>query len=202
MKHSTWLTPTPEAPMADRAWRLDTTANQSDSTKETEVAQLQSGSDAGSIDPATRSGPRSTARGFILRWHDTFQRWLHSRLNGFNGVNPRFEHVLHQFSATIAAVDDPAIVEAALLRLAHQMAPASWIELVAGRSPADDHGVEAELGGGGNGSGVRTPDRWTGPGGQAVLEVPLRCGSSVFGRLRLRSRSGGRPRCGANRSSV
>ena len=82
--------------------------------------------------------------------------------------------------------------EAALLRLARQMAPASRIELVSGQAPAIDHEVETELGGEGPGSGERPADRWARPSGQAVLEVPLRCGASVCGRLRLRSRSGGR----------
>jgi len=177
--------------MSERAWRFDPAAVHSNSTNTTEAAEIQSGADAGSIDSRTGSGPRWTALRFIVRWHHAFRTWFHARLDGFNGANAQFENVLHHFAATIATVDDPAIVEAALLRLARQMAPASRIELVPGQAPAIDHEVEVEVGGGEPDGGERPADRWTQPSGQAVLEVPLRCGASVCGRLRLRSRSAG-----------
>jgi len=182
----------PDDPMSDRAWRLDPAVVHSNSSNRTEAAEVQSGSDAGSIDSRTGPVPRCTALGFILRWHHPLRTWLRARLDGFKRADAQFEHVLHQFAATIATVDDPAIVEAALLRLARQMAPASRIELVPGQAPPIDHEVEAEVGGGEPDGGERPVDRWTQPSGQAVLELPLRCGASVCGRLRLRSRSGGR----------
>jgi len=178
--------------MSDRAWRLDHVVVHADSSKITQAAELESRSDAGRIDPAGGSGPRSTALGFTPRWYHNFRTWLHVRLHGFEGLNVRFENVLHQFAATIASVDDPALVEAALVRLARQMAPASRIELVSGQAPAVGDEFEAEPGDAGPGAEERLADRWARPNGQAVLEVPLRCGASVCGRLRLRWRSGAR----------
>ena len=130
---------------------------------------------------------RSCAGGVRGRWHQILRDWLRARFDHLRGANARFEDVLHQFAATIAAVDDPAVVESALLRLARQMAPASWIELVPGAAPPVDEGPEAEACG-----GERPADRWSGPTGQMVLDVPLRSGASICGRLRFRSRSGGR----------
>jgi len=126
------------------------------------------------------------------RWSQILQNWLHARLDHFRGGNAGFEDVLHQFAVTIATVDDPAIVESALLRLARQMAPASRIELVPGPAPPIDEEAEAEAHGGAPGGGETPAHRWNQPSGQTVLEVPLRCGASICGRLRLRSRSGGR----------
>jgi len=192
MKRSTWSTPIPGTPISDRAWRLDSAVVHANSSKITEAGEIGSKSDAGRIDPGPGSGPRSTALGFIPRQYRTFRTWLRLRLDRLEGLNVRFENVLHQFAAAIATVDDPALVQAALLRLAHQLAPASWIELVSGQAPAVDHEVEAEPVDAGPCDGQRPADRWARPSGQAVLEVPLRCGASVCGRLRLRSRSGGR----------
>jgi diguanylate cyclase (GGDEF)-like protein len=106
------------------------------------------------------------------------------------GASARFEDVLHQFAATIASADDPATVESALLKLAHRMAPASRIELIAGpaTAAADEPPAEACS----SATGIRASDRWNKPTGQMALEVPLRSGASICGRLRLRSRSGGR----------
>jgi diguanylate cyclase (GGDEF)-like protein len=121
-----------------------------------------------------------------MRWHDAFRAWLEARFQVFRGAPARFEDVLHKFAATIAAADDAATVESALFRLAHRMAPGSWIEVVPEQVPKSDHGME------GHPDGPKTADRRNQPVGQAVLEVPLRSGASVFGQLRLRSRSGGR----------
>src|SRR5271167_570553 len=110
MKSSTWSTPIPDAPMSDRAWRLDHVAVHTNSSKITEAAELGSRSDAGRIDPGAGSRPRSRALGFIPRWNQTFRTWLRVWLDGFEGLNVRFENVLHQFAATIATVDDPALV--------------------------------------------------------------------------------------------
>ncbi|MFI5456669.1 MAG: GGDEF domain-containing protein [Isosphaerales bacterium] len=191
MNHSTWSKPMSDALTPDRAWRFDPAVVHSNSSNTTEASDIQSGADAGAIASRTGPGPRWTAFGCILQWHHAFRTWLRTRLDGFKGANAQFEDVLHHFAATIATVDDPAIVEAALLRLARKLAPACRIELVPGQAPAMDHEVEAEFGGGEPNRGERPADRWTQPAGQAVLEVPLRCGASVCGRLRLRSRSAG-----------
>ncbi len=192
MNHSTWSTPIADAPIADRTWRLDHAEVRTCSSEVNAAAQPGSKSDARSIDPGAGSGPRSTAVGFIPAWVHALRNWLCLRLDRVEGMNVRFEHVLHQFATTIATVDDPALVQAGLLRLAHQLAPASRIELVSGQEPAVDHEVETEPGDAGPCSEERPADTWARPSGQAVLEVPLRCGASVCGRLRLRSRSGGR----------
>jgi len=153
----------PGTSTSERAWRLDAAVVHTNSNKTTEFAQLQSGSDPVSIEWDAGAGPRSTALGFIRRWHNIFRSWLHARFDRSKGVDARFEEVLHQFAATIATADDPAIVEAALLRLAHQMAPASRIELVSGPDTAFDHDVEAEADGEGSGGEETAADRWTQP---------------------------------------
>ena len=187
MKHSTWSAPISDAATTERTWRLDAAPVDVDSGKTSEATEIQPGSDPGSIVAGPAPARRSTAGGAMGRWHEALRDWLHARLDHFRGGKAKFEDVLHQFAATIAAVDDPAIVESALLRLARQMAPASWIELVPGAAPPVDEGPEAEACG-----GERPADRWSGPTGQMVLDVPLRSGASICGRLRFRSRSGGR----------
>jgi diguanylate cyclase (GGDEF)-like protein len=116
--------------------------------------------------------------------------WWHAVLDRLGLGNAKFEADVHHFGSTIATVDDPSIVEAALLRLARKMAPGSRVELVSGPAlpvdPDDQLPARAE-----NAAKERTTDRWTDPRGQAALDVPLRCGASIAGRLRIRSRSGG-----------
>jgi len=117
--------------------------------------------------------------------------WLPAQFAGRGGDDSPFEEVLHGFAEIIETAVDPAIVESSLLRLVRQLAPATWIELVGEPSPAmihhgaTDPGVtksdreESSLGG----SSVSN--------GHSVLEVPLRSGRSVCGRLRIRPRTGG-----------
>ena len=99
---------------------------------------------------------------------------------------------MHEFSAIIETTDSPETVQAGVLRQARRLVPGYRIELITGPAPSQDHGTA-------------DPARWRGVdpwresvelcaanrSGQLVLEVPLRCGSLVRGRLRIRSRGAG-----------
>jgi diguanylate cyclase (GGDEF)-like protein len=115
--------------------------------------------------------------------------WARERFKGLGGCAARFEEVLHEFTAIIATADDPATVEAALLRQARRIVPASRIELVTGPAPSLDHGVCTQGDDVGSGSGERPLRPGAGQCGVSVVEVPLRCGSAVRGRMRIRSRA-------------
>jgi diguanylate cyclase (GGDEF)-like protein len=186
MQNSTWLKPTPANTISGRAWRLDSTDKPLGSSANPDIAPAQRGSNEASISPVPGSSQQPATFGSILRSRDAFRDWICARMPSFAGANTRFEDVLHQFAATIGAANDSATVESALLRLAHKLAPACWIELIPGEASAIDHQGDVELGGAERNLGCCTV-----PAGQATLEVPLRFGASVFGRIRLRSRSGG-----------
>ena len=108
--------------------------------------------------------------------------WLHGRLLRTHRNRVRFEEVFHQFAAMIDQADDPAAVEAELLRLARRMAPSSRIELVA--EPETHVPDEATDPAGSNETGAANEARHT------MLEIPLRCGAALCGRLRIRPRAG------------
>jgi diguanylate cyclase (GGDEF)-like protein len=190
MKHSTWLT-SPDESTPHRAWRFDRALPEAGSRQPASAASASSGPRSTALDPETAA--RAPSLIVAARWHDAVRNRLRLILHALFGTNPGFEHALHQFSAAIATVDDPALVEAALFKLAHHMAPASWIELVAGESVPAEHVGELEPAGGETRPGEPAMKRANDRSGQAVLEVPLRCGGSIFGRLRIRSRTGRRP---------
>jgi diguanylate cyclase (GGDEF)-like protein len=174
MNNPTWLNPNPSDPAPGRAWRLDAPESPAASNENSDVTKPRSRStqvDASSATPEA----------------DVFRNWISARFDGLLGCVSRFEDVLHRFAAIIATVDDPAIVESALFRLAHQIAPGCWIELIADESAVSVHAVDAEA----KGAGQAT-DRSAALRGQGVVDVPLRSGASTYGRLRLRSRPGGR----------
>ena len=93
-----------------------------------------------------------------------------------------FEEIIHRFALLIDQSDDPAAVEAELLRLVRQMAPSCRIEIVPeAEKDADDEAAILAA----SAEAVAAPDC-----GQRILEIPLRCGASICGRLRIRPRAG------------
>ena len=87
---------------------------------------------------ATASKPRST---WWRIWRRALVRdWLGARLGRMRRDHVAFEELIHQFRGVIDQADDPAAVEAELLRLVRRMAPSSRIELVAeaGNGSFDD----------------------------------------------------------------
>jgi len=95
-----------------------------------------------------------------------------------------FEEIFHQFAAAIDTADNPAIVEAELLRIARRMVPASRMEIVA--EPATAVPDEAPHAGEASQPGKAHDARYM------MVELPLRCGESICGWLRIRPRAGGR----------
>ncbi len=120
-----------------------------------------------------------------------FQRWMQSLVARSTGVGPAFEDVLHGFAEIIETEADPVIIESSLLRLVRQLAPATWVELVAGPSPAECSDVRTDVDGEESDHAASLPGRSSVWSGQSVLEIPLRCGRSVCGRLRIRPRARG-----------
>ena len=101
-----------------------------------------------------------------------------------------FEDILHEFTAIIETTDSPETVQACILRQSRRLVPGYRIELIAGPAPSQDHGpLSSAMAGNRPGeSPLSSRGDWS---GQLVLEVPLRCGSLVRGRLRIRSRGTG-----------
>ena len=66
-----------------------------------------------------------------MRLSQSVRDWLSRRVGSPSVLVTReFEDVMHRFAASIDRADDPAVVEAELLRIVRQMAPSSRIELV------------------------------------------------------------------------
>jgi diguanylate cyclase (GGDEF)-like protein len=112
------------------------------------------------------------------------RNWLRTRFERSGGGDAGFEEIVHRFVATALQADDASVIEAALLRLARQMAPASRIELV----PAPLSGIDepVELRSSGQEGSAETGG---GHGGAQLVDVPLGCGGSVCGALRVRPRT-------------
>jgi diguanylate cyclase (GGDEF)-like protein len=96
---------------------------------------------------------------------------------------------LHEFSAVIETTDSPATVQSDVLRQARRLVPGYRIELITGPAPSHDHATVIERDSEESIGGKSSPHSDAAQTGQLVLEVPLRCGSLVRGRLRIRSRS-------------
>ena len=109
--------------MTERAWRLDPAPVHPASSERNEAAELTPGSDTGPM--VSACGPRRSSLGrlgFVRQWILAVRTWAIEKFQGIGGRAARFEDVLHEFTAIIETADDPAIVEAALLRLARRIA--------------------------------------------------------------------------------
>ena len=173
----------PETTMSRRAWRLDQTA--------TVIAAT--GSDGRNEPPRPENeptgplslvpGPSTTAdAGWTTRLRRTLTVWLGAGPRPLRPKRVAFEEIIHRFAALIDQSDDPATVEAELLRLVRRMSPSSRIELIA-EAESGDHDDECAQGGATQ-PGTSDENR------PRILEIPLRCGASVCGRLRIRPRVG------------
>ncbi len=173
----------PETTMSRRAWRLDQTtafaaATGSDQRNEpprpkNEPAALES----------LVTNPSTTAHaGWTTHLTRTLAGWLGARPRPLRSKRIAFEEIIHRFAALIDQSDDPATVEAELLRLVRRMSPSSRIELVA-EAESDDHDE-------GSAQGAATPPGTADENHPRILEIPLRCGASICGRLRIRPRAG------------
>ncbi len=129
---------------------------------------------------------RLAPMGFMRRWKQVMHTWTRERLLGLGRRSVRFEEIFHEFARIIEIAGDASDVEAALVRQARRTLPACRIELVMGPDPSCDRGdhhagVDVATGG--------TAKQWcshAGLSGQSPLEIPLRCGETFHGWLRVR----------------
>ena len=171
----------PDTSISRCAWRLDRLTSPPDATRK--VEETQEGAGPGELMLESHSAPRpKRCDGDRLprlgrRIHD----WLRCRLGRKRRGRVQFEALIHRFAASIDQTDDPAVVEAELLRAVRQMMPSSRIEIV-----PEEESHDAEQ--------AANLENALGPGGPAgstsrALEVPLRCGGAICGRLRIHLRT-------------
>jgi diguanylate cyclase (GGDEF)-like protein len=132
-------------------------------------------------DPGTASMPREMGFGRLGEALIRAGRGAWERAFGRGAA--RFEDVLHGYAAELGMARYPEGIEAALLRLAGQVAPSDRAELIratgelAGREGAQEAREQAET------SRCGGPDALTPE--ESVQEFPLRCGLANHGALRL-----------------
>jgi diguanylate cyclase (GGDEF)-like protein len=121
-----------------------------------------------------RGHPRglSTITQTIVGWSEVAAGLMRSTLDGL-GTTRRGDGTLHEFADFLAKADDPAAIQGALVRLAHRLSGAAWVELFRDETPG------------------RTPERvavWPLPEGHAPPEpagdlgVTLRLGVELHGQ--------------------
>jgi diguanylate cyclase (GGDEF)-like protein len=175
--------------MTERTWRCDSVGAPQASSDMSGSADLSAGSHRSPEESVTEPMPSHPTFGLIRQWTRTVKRWMRERFTGFGGNAVDFEDILHEFSAVIETTDSPATVEAGVLRQARRLVPGYRIELITGPAPSHDHATVIERDCEESIGGKSPPHSDAAQSGQLVLEVPLRCGSLVRGRLRIRSRS-------------
>jgi diguanylate cyclase (GGDEF)-like protein len=124
----------------------------------------------------------------IRRWGRVVRTWAKERFTGLGRPTVQFEEILHEFAQTIEVAGNTRAVEAALMRQARRMVPACRLELITGLALPDEQGRSV----GTIKCGPQKP--WVfshGEQGRSALEVPLRCGSACYGRLRIRVQTHG-----------
>ena len=182
-----WYQAMPETVMSGRAWRIDRfrssqSAGQRLENAATEPSCKETGLEVSA--PADEPGARHVS--LAGRLSRTARDWLSRRLGRRWIDHARFEALLHRFAALIDRTDDPADVEAALLRIVRQMVPSSRVELVPlAESQHHDETI---------GAGDAAETGSVGGANERTLEIPLRCGASIYARLRIRPRAGGTSR--------
>ena len=180
----------PETGMNELAWRFDTVGSHATSseiceaTLTTPITKLMC---AGVKPEAERSMPT----GLFERWSEIVRTWARERRNSMVSQSARFEEILHEFTGIIETTNSSEAVEAALLRQARRMVPSSQVELIMGPAPSHDQGPHVLGLDSGTGRGVKPSHSVGDRSDQSILEMPLRNGLTVLGRLRIRSRTRG-----------
>jgi diguanylate cyclase (GGDEF)-like protein len=179
-----------ETAMTKLAWRFDTVGARAASSEICEVTKTTPVTPpaCSAVGPAAEC---SSPGGAVRRWNDVVRTWAREKLKGLGGRSARFEEILHEFTGVIDTADNCGEVEAALLRQARRMVPACRVELIMGPVASPDQGCHILGGDAGTGSEVTPSYPADDQRCQSRLEVPLRCGSAVRGRIRIRSRTRG-----------
>jgi diguanylate cyclase (GGDEF)-like protein len=180
----------PETAMTDLAWRFDPVGPHATSSEMCETMKSKPVT-APVCSAAAPVAESFTAGGVVRRFNDLVRIWARETLKGFGGRSACFEEIVHEFTTIVETADSSGAVEAALLRQARRTVPACRVELIIGPAHSHDlgpHILNVD-------EGTRTEMTPSQPGddesGQSILDVPLRCGSAVAGRLRIRSRTRG-----------
>ena len=181
-----------EPTMTERTWRLDSVGVCHASGDMSGPADSSPGSDRGHDDSVTESAPSHASFGLGRQWIRTVKRWMGEGFKGFGRTEVNFEDILHEFSAIIEMSDSPETVQAGVLRQARRLVPGYRIELINGPAPSRERCTVTQHDGGESSGRESLSNSGAAQSGQLVLEVPLRCGSLVRGRLRIRSRGAGR----------
>ena len=169
-------------------WRIDNVAARAELSEPVDATTRAPRE--GSTNPVVGPGvSRFTRTGFVRRWKQAMRTWTRERFKGLGSRSARFEEILHEFAQIIGTAGDAGAVEAALVRQARRTVPACRVELVMGMArPPDtgdcDAGSDAVTGGTALSSCSRGGQSRQGP-----IEVPLRCGTAIHGRLRIRPRT-------------
>ena len=176
--------------MRERTWRLDPIDIGLGSSDMNEVCEPEHKLAEG-WRTAAEGAPRRVkglAVGSIQRWDQTVRSWVRARLGGFAGRSDQFENVIHEFAAIIATTDNPAFVEAALVRITKLITPASRVELIPRCPPGGEGGCEDRFGPEMSGRGRNLTSIETIQDRDGVIEIDLHCGGGSNGRLRVCSR--------------
>ena len=165
-------------------WRFDNVAAGAVLSDEVDATtRAPGGGPTSSVDGPR--GSRFAPTGFVRRWKQAMRTWTRARFKGLGSRSARFEEILHEFAQIIATAGDAGVVEAALVRQARRTVPACRVELVMELAPpCDQSDGDVVTDGVAKPSGSRA-----GQNSQAPLEVPLRCGTVLHGRLRIRPRT-------------
>ena len=175
--------------MTELAWRLDAVGPHAASSELCEATKTTpvTGPACSAVGPvAERSTP---AAGLLRRCNDVVRTWSRKKFNGLMSQSARFEEILHEFTGIIDTADGSGAVEAALLRQARRTVPGCRVELIMGPAASHDQGPHVLAVDGGLSGGAKLTSTGGDQRAHSVLEVPLRCGLAVLGRLRVRSRT-------------
>jgi diguanylate cyclase (GGDEF)-like protein len=171
--------------MRECPWRLDSIGTELASTAINPRCELHNipTDGCGSADDGHGLDPTALAVGSIRRWDQAIRTWIRSRLRRDSGPSGQFEKIVNDFAGIIATTDNPACIEAALVRAVKLTTSVGRIELVPGSS------ISAE---GRNGSSGATCSRvgilstgQTKKNRHALIELELQSGACSNGRLRL-----------------
>jgi diguanylate cyclase (GGDEF)-like protein len=174
----------PETATAQRAWRLDRMGPSpgASQTDENHAAARPAEGEA----VVTASPVATAAKLRTTTWQASVSHsvrdWLGARLGFLRRDRSAFEEVIHEFAAMIDHADDPDTVEEHLLLFVRRMAPSSRIELVPEAEADHRDAVGTIADAASTGTAHESRPRF--------LEIRLRCGASICGRLRIRPRAG------------
>jgi diguanylate cyclase (GGDEF)-like protein len=176
-----------EAAFLTRGWRLDSIDADSSLNWQTEAPFLRCSGGAGSrTAPSDVAAPTSAAVGSIRRWTHVVRSQVRAQLGRFAETRAKPEQLLHRFATIVAMTDDAAVVEAALVRAVRMLISARRVELIPRLQPLAECRRCVRPAASALSRSFAEIDS-TEP---EIIELPLRFGASVNGRVRVWLRTG------------